>query len=429
MNIISLLKNKIALGGLCAVLLIGVTCFYFLGPTEKHVESLASNQNSEGLVKLIQERADSDYFASTTQKATAALIDLSEKQYTDSVNAIGNVLISDSTKIVQKKAIIEAFNKKGMIVPDFYKAYEINSELRDELKRNAIDKNPNIFKEKLLLEFNSIREQSKTDFSDYTEKVQNVKIWNINGFANDIAFANLLAFTKLYAVQKYVKDKDDEKTLNYLRDILKHRDSNFIIKNERYLDVITTCLNSKLETKSELHRVNDQMDRMRYEEEIDIINRNIAEVEKTLGSYRKYLLSFLDIDNDRVILTGLDPFGNAIVVHLVNPDYWNFSKNAYEEYFEKLGEFSFYYRRAHTLRKVNIIPLKQRLQMFQQQKREIEIKKQNMENEINQLMRKLEENGTMANSLLNQMLNCMNKISIEELLAFSKDDSKVRIIK
>ena len=428
MNFLSLLKNKIALGGLCAVLLIGVTCFYFLGPTEKHVESLASNQNSEGLVKLIQERADSDYFASTTQKATGALIDLGKKQYTDSINAIGNVLISDSTKIVQKKAIINAFNEKNMIVPNFYKAYEINPELRDELKKNVIDKKPNIFKEKLLSEFKSIIEQSKTDFSDYTEKVEKSKIWNIDGFANDMTFSNLFAFTKLYGIQEHVKKGNDEVTLGYVKTLKGYTNSNFIIKNQEYLEAIASCLRSKIGAGEELSRANDEMDRMHFVSESEIINQRIAEDERTLNSYLYLDMGFLDIDNNRVIIHGYDRKGNYIIGHLVNPDRWNFSSNMYKEYYEKIQDTAVFFRHALVLRKVNAVPLKQRLAALYQQKRELDLKKQNMENVINQIVKRREENSTFANDLLNKMLNRMNKISVEELVAFSKDDSKVPII-
>lgn len=428
MNFLSLLKNKIALGGLCAVLLIGVTCFYFLGPTEKHVESLASNQNSEGLVKLIQGRADSDYFASTTLKATGALIDLSEKQYTDSINAIGNVLISDSTKVVQKKAIINAFNEKNMIVPNFYKAYEINPELRDELKKNVIDKKPNIFKEKLLSEFKSIIEQSKTDFSDYTEKVEKTKIWNIDGFANDMAFSNLFAFTKLYGIQEHVKTGNDEVTLGYVKTLKGYTNSNFIIKNQQYLDVIESCLRSKITAGEELYRANDQMDRMHLVSETETINKSISEVESTLNSYLYLEMRSVGVDNGKFVISGLDRKYNVHWAQLVNPDRWNFTDNYYWEYYEKIGETVAYSRTMSVYRKVNVVPLKQRLSMLYQQKRELDFKKHNMENIIVQITKRQEENGAFANDLLNKMLNRMNKISVEELVAFSKDDSKVPII-
>ena len=432
MNFLSLLKNKIALGGLCAVLLIGVTCFYFLGPTEKHVESLASNQNSEGLVKLIQGRADSDYFASTTQKATGALIDLSEKQYTNSVNAIGNGLVSDSTKVVQKKAIINAFNEKNMIVPNFYKAYEINPELRDELKKNVIDKKPNIFKEKLLSEFKSIIEQSKTDFSDYTEKVEKSKIWNIDGFANDMAFSNLFVFTKLYGIQEHVKKGNDEVTLGYVKTLKGYTNSNFIIKNQQYLDVIESCLRSKITAGEELYRANDEMDRMHFVSESETINKGISETEKVLNSYLNLTLSFFTTEyhSGNPVMQGNDQNGKYVLAILVNPDWWNYSvENRYREYFEKVGETVLNgSHRALILKKVNAVPLKQRLAILYQQKRELDLKKQNMENVINQIVKRREENSTFANDLLNKMLNRMNKISVEELIAFSKDDSKVPII-
>lgn len=66
--------------------------------------------------------------------------------------------------------------------------------------------------------------------------------------------------------------------------------------------------------------------------------------------------------------------------------------------------------------------------MLYQQKRELDFKKHNMENIIVQITKRQEENGAFANDLLNKMLNRMNKISVEELIAFSKDDSKVPII-
>jgi len=432
LNFLSLLKNKIVLGGLCVCLLIGTACFYFFGPTEKHVESLALKQNSEELVKLIQGRADSDYFVSTTQKATGALIDLSEKQYTDSVNAIGNVLISSSTKVVQKKAIINAFNEKNMIIPNFYKAYEINPELRDELKKNAIDKKPNIFKEKLLSEFKSILEQSKTDFSDYTEKVEKSKIWNIDGFANDMAFSNLFVFTKLYAIQEYVKKGNDEVTLGYVKSLKGYTNSNFVIKNQEYLEVIASCFSTKIASGEDLHRANDEMDRMHFVSESETINKSISEAENVLNSYLNLTMSFFSIDyhSGNPVMQGNDQNGKYVLAILVNPDRWNYSgENRYREYFVKIGETVLNgSHRALILKKVNAVPLKQRLAILYQQKRELDFKKQNMENVINQITKRQEENGAFANDLMNKMLNRMNKISVEELIAFSKDDSKVPII-
>lgn len=139
-------QKKTACGVVTAVLVVAAGLFCLFGPTETHVNSLAKEENATGLVNFIHDRADSDYFANATEKATEALLDLNGKQESDEMRMIGNLLLADTAQPAQKNAIIVAFTHKDRLVPEFYKVYERNPNLRDVLQENGLRVSPDIFR-------------------------------------------------------------------------------------------------------------------------------------------------------------------------------------------------------------------------------------------------------------------------------------------
>ena len=413
-------QKKTACGVVTAVLVVAAGLFCLFGPTETHVNSLAKEENATGLVNFIHDRADSDYFANATEKATEALLDLNGKQESDEMRMIGNLLLADTAQPAQKNAIIVAFTHKDRLVPEFYKVYESNPNLRDVLQENGLRVSPDIFRKKLLAELDWILEQSRKENKDYSKEIETAKIWNVNGEADEAVFTNVKAITKMYAMQSVVQNGDDHKLLLGFADLENKADSSFVSMNKAYFEKLASHTNAKLEAKKRLSVLTEQMRQLQYEKAAEMMNREIAEIQNKMNSYLylKYWIS--GVTNGRLrIYRRIHITEKAFLVFVFHDynDYFVIVKNEYKEGF-------FGYVNTPVLQRVDVTGETDRLNQLKIQKNALDKEKQAKERELKRINEELSFHDKEIRERLRSGLKKLEKITGSDIINFSKDDSK-----
>ncbi len=423
-------QKKIGIIALGIIASVVGALFYFLGPTEKHVESMASKQDVDGLVRFVEARADSDYFANSTGKATEAIIDLSEKKYTDAVKKVGDLLVSDSANSNQKMAIVNAFTKQNMIVPELYKVFEKNPNLRTALKENAIGQNPNIFKDKLLVEMNAVLEKSRTDFGDYADKVKAVKIWNVNNDVNEASFANLLVITKINALQKNIKNGDYQNVLEDFKALQNETGSNLLSLNKPFFEFLTNHVTANIEAKKNLIPRQEALKNLNYEKEIDNLNRSIAEIHNRLNSYLYLEYWISGVSNGRLKIFAHDRQQREVEATLARPDrpYKNFT--VYRDYFKIVGnnfkEGILGVVNEPILQRVDVTADQNQLESFNASKSSLEKERVSREQEVIKVHAEIDSHQSIIHNGLNAILKKIEKVTAKDIIDFSSDDNKIR---
>jgi len=421
-------QKKTACGVVTAVLVVAAGLFCLFGPTETHVNSLVKEENATGLVNFIHDRADSDYFANATKKATEALLDLNGKQESDEMRMIGNLLLADTAQPAQKNAIIVAFTHKDRLVPEFYKVYESNPNLRDVLQENGLRVSPDIFRKKLLAELDWILEQSRKENKDYSKEIETAKIWNVNGEADEAVFTNVKAITKTYAMQSIVQNGDDHKLLLGFADLENKADSSFVSMNKAYFEKLASHTNAKLEAKKRLSVLTEQMRQLQYEKAAEMMNREIAEIQNKMNSYLylKYWIS--GVTNGRLRIYGRDQQDREIEATIFKPDRPYKNMTVYHDYFvivkNEYKEGFFGYVNTPVLQRVDVTGETDRLNQLKIQKNALDKEKQAKEREIKRINEELSLHDKEIRERLRSGLNKLEKITGSDLLHFSKDDSK-----
>ena len=421
-------QKKTACGVVTAVLVVAAGLFCLFGPTETHVNSLAKEENATGLVNFIHDRADSDYFANATEKATEALLGLNGKQESDEMKMIGNLLIADTTQPAQKNAIIVAFTHKDRLVPEFYKVYESNPNLRYVLQENGLRVSPDIFRKKLLAELDWILEQSRKENKDYSKEIETAKIWNVNGEADEAVFTNVKAITKMYAMQSIVQNGDDHKLLLGFADLENKADSSFVSMNKAYFEKLASHTNAKLEAKKRLSVLTEQMRQLQYEKAAEMMNREIAEIQNKMNSYLylKYWIS--GVTNGRLRIYGRDQQDREIEATIFKPDRPYKNMTVYHDYFvivkNEYKEGFFGYVNTPVLQRVDVTGETDRLNQLKIKKNALDKEKQAKERELKRINEELSFHDKEIRERLRSGLNKLEKITGSDLLHFSKDDSK-----
>ena len=420
-------EQKKLIGGLCAAAIIaGGGYFYFAGPSLHHVESLRQDSNIEGLVEVVNNRAESGMFEGTTESAVKAIIDLSNQTYSDGVKRVGGFLLGEKVNINQKKAIVKAFTDKKMVIPHFYEVYENdnNKEIRPLLQDNGLNVDSDIFKKKLVDTFNSIIESSRSNFSDYVLDVDKAKVWNVNNLAEDGAFDNLLAVTRLFAIQQYVKNGDDNQILKYLEEFQGYAGANIISKNRNYFANITNCIKSKKAAFDELFEARSTYAAFDYDKQYDELDRREKNARSQLNQYD--YLAYVPIQflpGSRLLVQTFN--GRAVIT---NPE-MNYRRNTrYEDYVERLNG-SYYHNGFYlpTYEVINVDSIISDINNITEDKITLNKKLDSLKANIDTAKAKTESETAKANNLMNAMLLKLNNVKGTDVINFSKDDNIVPI--
>jgi len=422
------MQKRIAGGIVAAVMAASAGTFYFFGPTEMHVTRLAENQNKEALVNFVEARADSDYFANATEKATEALLGMVDKQETDEMKMIGNLLLADTTQPAQKKAMIVAFTHNDRLVPEFYKVYESNPNLRDMLQENGLRVSPDLFRKKMLEEVNRVLEQSRKDHKDYTEEIEAVKIWNAGNEVNETVFADLQVITKIYAVQSAIQNGDDQALLMAFTDLKSKTDSEFASANKVYFEKLASHASAKIEAKKKLSTLTEQLSQSHYAKEAETLNREMAEIQNKLNSYLylKYWIS--GVTNGRLRIYGHDQQDREIEATIFKPDRPYKNLTVYYDYFvivkNEFKEGYFGYVNTPVLQRVDVTGETDRLNQLKVRKNALDSEKQANDREINRINEEISLHDKEVREGLQLVVSKLEKITGSELLNFPKEDSK-----
>ena len=328
----------------------------------------------------------------------------------------------------QKNAIIVAFTHKDRLVPEFYKVYESNPNLRDVLQENGLRVSPDIFRKKLLAELDWILEQSRKENKDYSKEIETAKIWNVNGEADEAVFTNVKAITKMYAMQSIVQNGDDHKLLLGFADLENKADSSFVSMNKAYFEKLASHTNAKLEAKKRLSVLTEQMRQLQYEKAAEMMNREIAEIQNKMNSYLylKYWIS--GVTNGRLRIYGRDQQDREIEATIFKPDRPYKNMTVYHDYFvivkNEYKEGFFGYVNTPVLQRVDVTGETDRLNQLKIKKNALDKEKQAKERELKRINEELSLHDKEIRERLRSGLNKLEKITGSDLLHFSKDDSK-----
>ena len=341
---------------------------------------------------------------------------------------IGNLLLADTAQPTQKNAIIVAFTHKDRLVPEFYKVYESNPNLRDVLQENGLRVSPDIFSKKLLAELDWILEQSRKENKDYSKEIETAKIWNVNGEADEAVFTNVKAITKMYAMQSIVQNGDDHKLLLGFADLENKADSSFVSMNKAYFEKLASHTNAKLEAKKRLSVLTEQMRQLQYEKAAEMMNREIAEIQNKMNSYLylKYWIS--GVTNGRLRIYGRDQQDREIEATIFKPDRPYKNMTVYHDYFvivkNEYKEGFFGYVNTPVLQRVDVTGETDRLNQLKIQKNALDKEKQAKEREIKRINEELSLHDKEIRERLRSGLKKLEKITGRDIINFSKDDSK-----
>ena len=149
---------------------------------------LSQEHNGAALLEMVAARTHSSFFSNVTTAAAREIISLKNQK---DIDGLSEYVLDKTANIQQKKAIVIAFTDSKILVPNFFAIYDGEVQLREILQENGMAVDTDIFKKKMFSDIDNLLNICRSEPGNYDKKIEALKAYNINGFAEDKMFSNL----------------------------------------------------------------------------------------------------------------------------------------------------------------------------------------------------------------------------------------------
>jgi len=323
--------RNIAILAVIASMLVAIT-FYTNGPTEYRVAKLSADHNDMALIQMVEARSKSSFFVNVTKAAAKAVISLKNNQY---INDLSVYLLDKNVNVQQKEAIIAAFTDSKMLVPNFFAIYDKNVPLQEVLQKNGLSINPELFKNKMFAEVNNFLKVFRSNPGNYDNQIDALQTYNVDGFADDNMFANLKGIADIYAIQKYLREDDNDAILQYIEYLDNQPDVPILAKNTHFFKALAVRIRQKKVASDSIVALNKAIADMHIEDKVLNEQKQIYAAQEQINA-TKYIEYFgIKYSSDNALYVSLSGGGWA---KIINPPSEVQSFKKYNAYVIKTGE-------------------------------------------------------------------------------------------
>jgi curved DNA-binding protein CbpA len=306
-------RNKKILGFVAAIFAVIVLFFAFSGPSERQVEKLYSEGNSRGLYEIISQVSRKDQYTDITYRAAIDIIKLNDDT---SINYLSNLLIRDEVNIKQKESIIKAFNDSHKLIPSFYYVFDKickKQELRELMITNGTTINPNIFKEKVVADIDTILKDARSNaVVNYVEAIAKAMQFNVK-VTKPVVYDDLKFLTDIYGIQSYVKNKDYDGIYRILDGYTMHKDSNLQQESANTRKHILELFNDEKEAEKKKAKLNDDYNKLNTESQVSMEKMEMGPALKEANATIRIDYECIKYFDDGSLLISLESGRLAII--------------------------------------------------------------------------------------------------------------------
>ncbi|MDD4320300.1 MAG: zinc ribbon domain-containing protein [Acidaminococcaceae bacterium] len=397
--------------------------FYTNGPTEYKVAQFSAAHNNKALMQMIDARANSFFFTNVTRVATKAIISLGNKEY---INSLAGYLLAKNVKVQQKEAIISAFTASKVLVPNFFEIYDNNRRLQELLQNNGLTVNPNIFKDKILVEGNGILNVCRNAPGDYDTQIDALQIYNVGGLAADNMLQNLKGIADIYAIQRYLIADDNGAILQYLNVLQNQPDVPILAQNSHFFKALEVRVRQRKTASDRIKELSQEIANMHVEDNVQKEEAKIyaaqAQINKT--KHIEYF-GIKDFKDDALYVS----IKNGGWAEIVNPPSETQNFKWYSANVIKTGEIGLtnYYKQwiVPVYQIVDISSAKAAVDKHQSEINKLYNSKAVIEAKIVEVLKTKKQADVASEKLFNNMGAVLNPLTAENVFDFSKNSSHV----
>jgi len=425
-NIIVKFKNRrqrnVAITVVLASLLVAMV-FYTNGPTEYRVEKLSAAHDDGALIKMVDARSKYSFFTNVTRAAATAVISLGNNEY---INSLSEYLLDENVNVQQKKAIITAFTDSKVLVPKFFAVYDKNVQLQEMLQKNGLSIDHNIFKQKIFAEVNNFLKVFRSAPENYDTQIDALQAYNVDGFVGDNMFTNLKGIADIYAMQKYLREDDNDAILQYIEYLGNQPDVPILAKNTHFFKALAVRVRQKKTASDSIAGFKKEIDDMHIENKVQSDQKQRYAAQEQINTTKHIEYFGIKYSDDNALYVSISGGGWA---KIINPPSKIKSFKKYNAYVIKTGEtgINVYYKEwiVPVYKIVDIDSVEEILKEQKRALKKIYSAKARVEDKIAITLKEKKQADTDAGKLFNNMGDILNQLTAENVFDFSKNSGHV----
>ena len=416
-------QHRTIIAVVVGVVILAAGAFYTQGPTEYRVRTLSQEHNSRALMEMVADRTHSNFFSNVTTAATREIILLKNQK---DIDGLAEYILDKTANVQQKKAIITAFTDSKILVPNFFLIYDNEVQLREILQENGMAVDTDIFKKKMFGDIDNLLNVCRSTPGNYDKKIEVLKTYNVNGFAEDKMFSNLKGIVDIYAIQKYLLENDNEEILQYLKYLQNQPDVPVLAQNSHFFKAIEVRVKQRKVASDSIMELNKKITDMHVDEnvqkkqaEADVAQRKIKQTKHIEYMGIKY-------SSEGTLYASISGEGWG---EILNPPREIQSFKRYRAYVikvEETGNNNYY--KPWMVSMYKVVDVTPELRIVEQSERaikEIFSARKALEDKIAMILPEKQEAEAQAQKLFNNVGSVLNQITGEKIFEFSKNNGHV----
>lgn len=397
--------------------------FYTQGPTEYRVRMLSQEHNGAALLEMVAARTHSSFFSNVTTAAAREIISLKNQK---DIDGLSEYVLDKTANIQQKKAIVIAFTDSKILVPNFFAIYDGEVQLREILQENGMAVDTDIFKKKMFSDIDNLLNICRSEPGNYDKKIEALKAYNINGFAEDKMFSNLKGIVDIYAIQRHLLENDNNEILQYLKYLQNQPDVPVLAQNSHFFKAIEVRVKQRKVASDSITELNKKIADMHVEENVQKKQAEADAAKRKINQTKHIEYFGIKYSSEGTLYASISGEGWG---EILNPPSGVQSFKRYRAYVIKVGEIgnSNYYK-PWMVSMYKIVDVTPELHIVEQNElaiKDIISAKKALEDKIETILPEKQEAEAQAQKLFNNVGGVLNQITGEKIFEFSKNNGHV----